>query len=229
MCVVLVTGANRGLGLEFVRQYLNQNNDVIACCRKPDEAVELNKLKSEFPHQLEIFSLDMSLESSVDQLALKLRQKECIDILINNAGIYVRDGDFKTLNLNDVKKNFEVNTLGPMRVTKALLPLLLKSQNPKMVVISSKMGSIADNTSGGAYSYRISKAALNCFVGSFCIDFPNIVSLALHPGWVQTDMGGAQGLINATESVSGLIEVITKSNLTQTGGFYAYDGRPIVW
>lgn len=229
MPTVLITGANRGLGLEFARQYQADGWDVIACCRKPAEATELNALG------VRVEALDVADEASV--AVLKGRIDVPIDLLLNNAGTYgARDaGRFGAVDAEEFLKVQRINALGPLLVTQALTSCLEKAAaergEARVAVVSSKMGSIGENTSGGSYIYRASKASANAVVRSMAHDLRErgIVVIVLHPGWVRTDMGGPNGLIDPPESVSGMRSVIASTPPDRAGCFFNYDGKEIPW
>ncbi len=224
---VLVTGANRGLGLEFVRQYATDGYEVIACSRKINKKDNLHKLRVNFKN-ISIHKLDVANFSSIDQFAKTL--KIPIDILINNAGCY----PYSSINHIDFKlwlDAFKINSLAPFKMTKAFLPHLKKGKLKKIASLTSKMGSIDDNLRGGEYLYRSSKSALNMIIKSLSIDLKlyDLSFITLHPGWVRTDMGGPNGLIDSDESVAGMKRQIDKLSIKTTGQFIAYDGKKIPW
>jgi NAD(P)-dependent dehydrogenase (short-subunit alcohol dehydrogenase family) len=224
---VLITGANRGLGLEFVKQYAIDNYEVIACARKLNKKDSLHKLQESYKN-ISIFALDIQNFTSIDQLAKTL--KKSIDILINNAGVYP-DSSIDHIDYDAWLDAFKINTLAAFKMTKAFLPHLKKGDLKKVASLTSKMGSIDDNSGGGEYLYRSSKTALNMVMKSLSIDLkPYDLSLiTLHPGWVRTDMGGPNGLIDADESVAGMKRQIDKLSVKTTGQFIAYDGKKIPW
>jgi NAD(P)-dependent dehydrogenase (short-subunit alcohol dehydrogenase family) len=227
MATVLITGAGRGLGLEFCKQYAAEGWQVLACCRNPETAGKL----ADIP-QVRVFPLDVSDFAQIDNLAAQL-QDTAIDVLINNAGIY---GDnprrgFGQLDYAAWMQTLTVNTQAPVKMAEAFLPHLKRGDKKLLVSISSQMGSIADNGSGGSILYRTSKAALNAAMKSIAIDLEDqgIGVLVLHPGWVKTDMGGANALIDAQESVAGMSQVIAQFTLAQSGSFFKYDGSTLPW
>lgn len=227
MATVLITGANRGLGLEFCKQYAAEGWQVLACCRNPETADEL----ADIPN-VRIFPLDVSDFSQIDKLAAQL-QDTAIDVLINNAGVY---GDsprrgFGQLDYVAWTQTLTINTQAPVKMAEAFLPNLQRGDKKLLVSISSQMGSIADNGSGGSILYRSSKAALNAAMKSLAIDLEDqgIGVLVLHPGWVKTDMGGPNALIDAQESVTGMRQVFARFTLAQSGGFLKYDGSTLPW
>lgn len=231
MNTVLITGANRGLGLEFARQYAAEGWQVIAGCRQPALATELNKLAKLYP-SIRLEMLDVAEFAQIDALAKKLAN-QAIDVLINNAGVYgdERDHGFGQLDYQAWTQTLQVNTQAPVKMVEAFLPQIKQGKNKLVVTVSSLMGSIADNGSGGSLLYRSSKAAVNAVMKSLAIDLKDqaISTLILHPGWVRTDMGGPNGLIDVEESVSGMRKVIAYFSLTQSGTFVKYDGTLLPW
>jgi NAD(P)-dependent dehydrogenase (short-subunit alcohol dehydrogenase family) len=227
--VWVVTGASRGIGLALCRKLLALGQDVVGACRNPDGARELWELKSDYKDRFRYLKLDVQDQASVDAFAAELRG-QVIDVVINNAGV-LRGGQdsFEALRFDDMMKSFDVNTLGPMRVTRALLSNLRGSSTPKVINITSKMGSISDNTSGGYYAYRMSKTALNMFNQSFTVDFPQITSIVMHPGWVKTEMGGASAPTDADESAGGIVAVAQNLTKAQRGQFLDFKGQEIRW
>lgn len=228
-----ITGTSRGIGLELVRQLTDSGHTIFATTQHPEKAQKLNELQEKHRDQIKILALDIENDQSVAALKQSLEtggQNLVIDTVINNSGVYLDRADsFESVDIDLVRRTFEINTLGTMRVTRALLPFLNRSTAPKLINISSLMGSIEDNTSGGYYGYRISKSAINMFTKSFAMDYPHITALALHPGWVQTDMGGASAPTSVEESVSGLIKVIDAAGLKRTGHFIDFEGDLLPW
>lgn len=225
---VLITGANRGLGLKFTELYAQKKFNVLATCRTPHNADGLLEL-AEKNNQISVLPLDVGIYEEVENLAETIKASP-IDILINNAGIW-RSSTLGSINRQAWLESFTINSIAPYEVTQALLPNIKKGSLKKVVSITSKMGSIDDNTSGSSYIYRSSKSALNMVMRSLQHDLSSygIATLTLHPGWVQTDMGGMNALINDEQSVSGMINVIDKLNIENTGRFIDYDGKPISW
>lgn len=221
---VVVTGANRGLGLELARQLAARGDRVIATARDPGTAHELRRL----PVRVE--ALDVADAGSVADFATSLKG-EAIDVLVNNAGMGGARDAFQDVDWRTVATFFEVNSIGPMRVVQSLLPNLRASKRRLVASITSRMGSIDDNTSGGAYGYRASKAALNMLNKSLSIDLSRegFTCVVLHPGWVRTDMGGAGAPLDATTSVAGLLRVIDGLGPQDTGRFLDFEGTPIPW
>lgn len=221
MPTVLITGANRGIGREFARQYAEAGWRVIATCRDPSNCDAAG----------ECYRLDVSEPASVPALRAEL-DGQAIDLLINNAGSYgPRGAGFGKLDYGAWEDVLRVNLLGPMRVAEAFGEAVARSNLKKMVFISSKVGSIGDNTSGGAYIYRTSKTALNMAVRSLSIDLSGrgIICLLFHPGWVRTDMGGPSAPVDAATSVAGMRAVIDRASAADSGRFFNYSGEPLPW
>ena len=230
MATVLITGTNRGIGLEFAKQFIARGDTLLATCRDIASATELDRLKVN-NEKLQIFELDVSSQESMESLPEKL-EGQAIDIFINNAGIYgPRDSVFGNVSADEWAKVFQINAKAPMILTQLLIENLHDGFEKKLIYISSKMGSIDDNKGGGSYVYRSSKAALNAVAKSIAVDLGNSgYSVAvLHPGWVQTDMGGPNALIDTGTSVSNMINVIDNLNTQNSGSFFNYDGVIIPW
>lgn len=232
MSTALITGANRGIGLELIRQYAADGWRVLACCRQPDSADALNKLALQHPGLVHIHQLDVSDLAQIDHLAKALAD-ESIDLLMNNAGVY-SDDDFKGFGHTNYEKwmhAFQVNTMAPLKMAEAFVKQVAKSEKKIIATISSKMGSIDDNTSGGAYLYRSSKVAVNMVVKSLSLDLKDqgITAVVFNPGWVLTDMGGPNAVIPVEQSVRGLRKVIGQLTQADSGKFFNYDGAEIAW
>jgi len=221
---VLITGANRGLGLEFAHQYAEAGWNVIGTARKPESATELNALS------VRVMKLDVADPKSVAALASDLKGAS-IDLLINNAGIFPRVGSLEETDFAAALQTYEVNTLGPMRVTRALLPNLREGSGKTVVSITSGLGSIENNTSGRYYGYRESKAALNMFTKSLASELRDdgFICVVISPGWVQTDMGGPGANLTPEESISGMRAVISKLSPEDTGTYWNYNGDSLPW
>lgn len=224
---VLVTGASRGIGLEFVRAYLNLGANVIAAARNPAQASDLQQLLEAHPEQLRLMQLDVKDERSVELLDGAIGNT-AIDLLINNAGI-LQVETLENMDYASIVEQFRVNALGSLLVTHALLGNL--TDGARVVNITSRMGSLDDNTSGGYYGYRMSKAALNMATRSLAVDLKGrgIVVVAMHPGMVQTDMTRGFGMLTPAESVAGMVQVIDKLTPEQTGQFLHYQGTTLPW
>lgn len=226
-----ITGCNRGLGLEFVRQLLARGQRVIATCRDIATSTDLTALTLKHSGQLSLVEMDVSDEASMRE-AVALLNDEAIDVFINNAGVYgPRDANFGNVDGPAMAEVLYTNAVAPVLLTQLLIDNVRKGSGKKLVYVSSKMGSIADNGRGGSYIYRSSKTALNSVVKSLALDLApeGIATATLHPGWVRTDMGGPNGLIDAPESVSGMLNVIDGLSVASTGQFYNYDGSTIAW
>ncbi len=222
--VVLVTGANRGLGLEFVQQLEAKGYEVIGTARNPQKATELNATGAR------VEQLDVTDAASVAALAERLGGTP-IDILINNAGMLNRaDSTMDSLDFDVMERSFQVNSLGPLRVTQALLPNLNAGQGKTVVSITSRLGSIELST-GGLYSYRTSKTALNQInkIMSSELAPQGFTCVVMHPGWVQTDMGGPAATLTKAQSITGMLGVIENLTTESTGKFFNYDGTELPW
>lgn len=231
MPTVLITGANRGLGLEFCRQYSSDGWSVLACCRSPETATVLIDLQKSCgtvqPHRL-----DLGDFTTIDALARAL-EGTAIDVLINNAGVY---GDtartaFGCIDYARWQEVLRVNTLAPVKMTESFVDHLQAGERRLTVAITSLMGSMGDNSSGGAILYRSSKAGLNAAMRSLSFDLRGfgIGVLILHPGWVRTDMGGTNAPLTAAESVAGMRRVIEHYDPSLAGQFLNFRGEPQPW
>lgn len=226
---LLITGANRGIGLALTRLYCEAGWDVIACCRAPEAAAHLMELLEEY-EGLELFELDVTDFDAVSELADELESRP-IDLLINNAGFYGPKGvEFGFTDPESWHQVFTINCIAPMKLSEAFFPHLAKAKGV-IANMSSKMGSMTDNTSGGAYLYRSSKAALNSVTRSLAIDLApaGIKVLALHPGWVQTEMGGPNALIDTRTSAAGIKAVIDNLDERTHGRLVDFSGQVIPW
>lgn len=226
MPTVMITGANRGLGLEFTRQYLEDGWDVIATCRNPASAESLNALSG----NVEVHAMAVDDDKSIAALAEKLSGRT-IDVLINNAGVMGNRESFGDFDSDSWMAVLRTNVVAPLKVAEAFVEHVAGSDHKKLVTVSSKMGSMADNSSGGAYVYRSSKAGVNAAMRSLHFELTprGVSTCVLHPGWVRTDMGGPNGLIDAPESVSGMRSVIAALDEGKSGRFWNYDGSEIPW
>lgn len=224
---VVITGANRGIGLEFVRQYLARGDEVVAACRDPERADGLRALACD---RLRVLACDVSSDEGVAAFARELGDGP-VDLLINNAGV---GGGWVSLDEMDMAaalETYSVNALGPLRVSRALLPALRKAKGARIASVTSGMGSIADNASGGAYAYRMSKAALNMAGKNLAnqLRAESIVSVVINPGWVATDMGGEGAPLRVEESVGAMIPRFDALTLEDTGRFLNYRGDDYAW
>jgi NAD(P)-dependent dehydrogenase (short-subunit alcohol dehydrogenase family) len=225
---ILVTGSSRGIGREFVEQYLDDSKveKVWAVTQNPSALAALIESHS---GRLHVISASLDKDESIVRLRDALRG-HTLDLLINNAGTYITEpSQFSEVKFETLEKTFSVNVGTAFRATQACLDSLKRSKSPIVVQVSSLMGSIADNASGGSYGYRISKVALNMFNKSFSVDHPGITAVVVHPGWVKTDMGGTQAPTLPQESVAGLRKKIATLTLKESGCFYDYQGDELPW
>ncbi len=226
----LVTGANRGIGLEFVRQLLARGDRVIATCRHPGKATALNTLTGEYPGRLHVLPLDVANEKSRAELVRELPLVAGrVDLLINNAGVLHSGERFGLLSAAHLDDSFRTNASGPLLLTEALTPAL--SEGATVANVSSTLGSIANTSRFGTPSYNISKAAQNMatVLLAHALRDRGIRVVALHPGWVQTEMGGDGAQIAATASVAGLLRVIDGLTLDDSGRFLDWQGQAQPW
>lgn len=227
----LITGANRGLGLEFARQYLADGWQVYATCRDPASASALRRLAENREGNLRLLAMEVTDPVSIHAVATEL-DGVAIDLLLNNAGIIGPRG--QTIGNVDYKawaEVFAVNTMGPMRVSEAFVEHVARSERKLIVTLTSGMGSIADNTSGGSIIYRSSKAAVNMVMRSLAIDLAprGITCVVVNPGWVRTEMGGANATLEPVESISRMRRLIETLGLGQSGKFFNHNGREYPW
>ncbi|MCC7168376.1 MAG: SDR family oxidoreductase [Rhodospirillales bacterium] len=221
---VFITGAGKGLGLEFARQYAQAGWRVIATCRAPAKSAELKALGVE-THPLDVADFD-----AVSALAKKLRGTP-IDLLLGNAAQFGEAQDFGQVDMEDWATVLRVDVMAPLALAQSFVDHVAQSPGRVMAFLSSRMGSIADNGSGGFYIYRTAKAALNMLVKNLAVDLEprGIVAVALHPGWVRTDMGGPNAPLEPPVSVAGLRTVLSRITDRDTGKFYGHDGVEIPW
>ena len=229
---VLITGSNRGLGLEWVRQCAARGWRVHATCRDPDAAAELQDLASRHP-DVRLHRLDVTAADQIAGVAEALRD-ETLDLLVNNAGVYFErwgKDPIGSIDFEDWEETFRVNTLGPMRVTEALLAQLARGDRPLVLAITSNMGSIAGIDAPRDYAYRSSKAALNAAMHGLAHELKprGIGVLLLHPGWVRTRMGGSSAPIGPEESVRGMLSLVDRYEPSLSGGFFRFDGARMPW
>jgi NAD(P)-dependent dehydrogenase (short-subunit alcohol dehydrogenase family) len=226
---VLITGANRGIGLGLTELYLQRHDTVLATARDLQAATQLQALGQRFGSKLRLQTLDVCDAASCAALATACKE-QLFDVIINNAGLGSTTQHLSELDFALGEAILRTNALGPLRLAKEL-GKLLKRPGGKLVNISSRMGSIGENAMGGAYFYRMSKAALNMATKNISIEWhaAGIIVLALHPGWVQTRMGGHDAPVTVEQSAAGLVKTIDAATLQRSGGFFNYDGTPIVW
>lgn len=230
---VLVTGANRGLGLEFVRQYAERGARVFAGCRNPDGAGFLSTLVARRPANVEVLQLDVTRRESIDAAInhIALDGDGSLDIVINNAGTSPRGEEFSNLHTASMAAVLEVNAIAPLIVAQRCHRLLVHSERPRIVNISSSMGSLTHKESGRHYSYAASKAALNMLTRAAAHDLApeGIIVVALHPGWVQTDLGGSHADLTPAESVNDMLGVIDGLSASHSSRFLTRHGEEHPW
>jgi NAD(P)-dependent dehydrogenase (short-subunit alcohol dehydrogenase family) len=233
---IVITGTNRGLGLEFARQYLERGDEVVATCRNPQSAAELGELQSQIAERLTILELEVADQQSRENALRGVRQKfGAIDLLINNAAIS-SGGEKRRYSLGalyeeNMARVFQVNAVAPLLVAEAFLELLEVGQDPKVINITSRLGSIGSKSRAFSYSYCASKSALNMFSKMLSIDLQSkgIVVIPIHPGHVQTDMGGSSAAMKPDESIRGMIRVIDSLTLKDSGRYLDWQGLEIPW
>ena len=231
MPAVLITGASRGLGFELAKQYAVEGWRVIACCRKPEDAIALKKLAPSARDMVSVVAMDVADNDTVRNAVLTLKDV-VVDILINSAGIAgVPQQSTGQIDYASWARVLDVNTMGPLRVLEAFTDNLARSERRLVVTITSGMGSLADNTSGGSIAYRSSKAAVNMVMRSAAIDLAprGITCVLINPGWVKTDMGGPDATLSPQQSVSAMRRLIETLGPNDSGKFYNYDGREYPW
>lgn len=227
----VITGSNRGIGLELVRAYLSRPDwHIHACCREPERADALRELVTKHLGRLTLHKLDVTHQPSLDAMAARLGGQG-IDLLINNAGVL--GGSHQALGDMDFDgwaEVFAINSMAPMRVSQTLLPHLRASGTAKIVTISSQLGAMSYQ-SKGRYAYRSSKAAVNMVMKQMALDLKadGIACILFHPGWVQTDMGGAEADITPEASATSIADVIDRLSLADSGTFLNWTGVPHAW
>lgn len=232
MKTALITGTNRGIGLEMTRQLLDDGWRVHATARDPDDSADLKALAFEYPDTLQLHALDVGDAQAITALSGQLAD-ESIDWLINNAGIYGPRGVAfgNVIQVDEWLEVFRVNSIAPMLLMQAFVEQVARSEEKKIGILSSKVGSMGDNGSGGGYIYRSSKAAVNAVIKSASIDLEplDINVVALHPGWVLTDMGGPNAEITTAQSATGLCRIMDGLSEEDRGRFIDIDGSTIPW
>jgi len=233
---VLITGANRGIGFALVEEYVKADDiKIFATCRNPDSATELNTLADQYPDKISVVQLDINDKASIDT-SVKVIESEtdALDVLINNAGINPK-GQPEANRLGEMTAEavghiVTTNSVSPLIVSQAYRQLLQNGNNPRLVMVSSQMGSLARGGSG-SYAYRMSKASMNMAAVTLSQDgaMSGITVVTTHPGWVQTDMGGANASITPTESATGMKRLIDGLTSSDNGKFYRWDGSEHAW
>ena len=230
MPVALITGANRGLGFEFVRQYVADGWRVFATCRNPAAARALNDLAEGSGGRVGVAAIDVTDAESVRRAAREV--EDAVDVLINCAGIIGASGQRAGhVDYESWSRVLDVNTMGPLRVLEAFLDHVGRSERKLAITITSGMGSLADNTSGGSIAYRTSKAAVNMVMRSAALDLKprGVTCVVINPGWVKTDMGGPGAPLTPQQSVSAMRRLIATLGPQQSGKFFHYDGSEYPW
>lgn len=225
---IVVTGAGRGIGLALAKEFSQLGHRVLATYRDEKSAAELLRLSEEEEGDVTTVTADVRDEKTFGPLKKQLQEWGSVDILVNNAGVIGSEaGSLGKLDARKMMDTFDVNTFGPLRVCQLVMPFV--KAGGTVAHITSLMGSISDNTAGGYYDYRMSKAALNMFNRCLALEFPKVTCLVLHPGWVQTDMGGAGAAVTKEESARGLCQVILDAKPELTGQFFDYAGHRLPW
>ncbi|MDW7645228.1 MAG: SDR family oxidoreductase [Desulfuromonadales bacterium] len=227
---ILITGANRGIGLELARSFVGHNWQVFACCRSPESAEELNLLASG-NNDVRILRLDVTDETAIARVAGEL-SNEPLDILFNNAGVKGPQGqNFGDTNVEEYLEVFRINALAPLKVAEAFVEHVAASERKILACMGTLMGSLKENTSGGYYAYRSSKAALHMIVRGLAADLSarGILSVVFHPGWVRTRMGGDEAPLSVEDSAAGLTRVLLELDPKDNGRFYDYRGVELPW
>jgi len=229
---ILITGANRGLGLELVRLYAARGDRVFAGCRSPEHDAELKDLSAQSNGQVSILPLEIMDAESLDRCLRQVRSEvDALDILINNAAINAEGETLRTFDAEKAEQQWMVNAAGQVLVAQKFLDLLKAGTDPKIINITSEAGSISTMNRFRGYYYFGSKAAMNMFSRSMAWDpdTAGIITVALHPGWVRTDMGGSNADLSVTESAEGILKVIANLTPDDNGKFYTWEGKEYPW
>ena len=232
MLRILITGANSGIGLAMTQQYLQRGERVFATCRQPAEASALAELGIAYPDHLSVLPLDVTDNATIDAAAETVSaQVDGLDLLINNAGFFPKDENINNLDAQTMLNTFHINAVGPIMVVQRFLGLLRAGNDAKVVNVSSQLGSLNRTTGKGYYSYNSSKAALNMLTRILAHDLraEGIVVVTVHPGWVQTRMGGKGATITPEESASGLIAIADRITMDDSNKFYTWEGNEHSW
>jgi NAD(P)-dependent dehydrogenase (short-subunit alcohol dehydrogenase family) len=222
---VVITGASKGIGLELCRHALNQGHNVLAVSRTATDSPGLKQLCSDFSDKLKTMDQDVASPNAGERILLAIKEWPGIDVLINNAGVLK-----ESIAEEELMESFRVNSVAPFLLTQTLLSKLKKSAKPVVTQITSRMGSIDDAKSGGSYGYRASKAALNMFNKCIAVENSWLTAIVVHPGWVQTDMGGTSAPVKPMDSAQGIWQVIeTARKNSASGQFFDYQGHSLPW
>lgn len=231
MKTLFLTGANRGIGLAIVKEALNRDYHIFAGCRQPQKAAELQVLATKNPDRVIPIAIDVTDSDSIEDAREAMQSHaDGIDLLINNAGVFPHGERIENLSPETMLHTFHVNAVGPMIVVQKFLPLLKASRQAKILNITSQLGSLSLNM-GRYYSYNSSKAALNMLTRTLASELRpvGILAVVVHPGWVQTDMGGAAAPLRPSESAHGIMTLAQRLTLADTGEFFTWDGRNHPW
>lgn len=224
---VLVTGASRGIGLEFVRQFLLRGDMVFAACRDPENADQLREYESDHLH---VITLDVADERSIESSYAVVRaHTDSLDLLINNAGVLIDDDELGSLSFDGLLYILRVNAVAPILIAQRYLDLLERGRDAKIVGITSEHGSLTLKPDGGPYGYSASKAALNMLMRTLAFELRGMTTVVIDPGWVRTDMGGRGAELSPARSVSGMIQIIDAITPYDTGRFFRWDGEEEPW
>lgn len=232
MKCVLITGTNRGIGLELTRICAARGDRVFAGCRKPIKAIDLGAVAAEYPGKVTVLPLDVTDEGCISSCASQVgSQVEALDILVNNAGVNMGDENLSEVNPDVLLTTLHINAIGPIMVAKYFRELLHKGDHPKIVNISSESGSFTRMNSFRGYAYYGSKAAENMYTRSLALDpeSAGIIVIAMHPGWVRTDMGGPDAHLSTAESAAGILGVINGLTQADNGKFFTWNGSEHPW
>ena len=229
---ILITGASRGIGLELARQYLERGDVVLATARNLETAQDLQALAAQHGERCHLLHLDVTDEDAIVAVAAQARALvDGLDVLINNAGVFPRNERPETLDAQTMLETLHVNAVAPLLVVRELLDLLRRGRRPRILNITSQLGSLTRQASGRCYSYCSSKAALNMLTRSLAFDLQpdGIIAVVVHPGWVQTGMGGAHAPVMVGKSARGIIALADGLLPEQTSKFLTWDGREHAW
>jgi NAD(P)-dependent dehydrogenase (short-subunit alcohol dehydrogenase family) len=228
---IFITGSNRGIGLAVVQAYLEHGEvEIFAASRQPQTAAELQDLAKTYPQKLHLIALEVTEQASIEQAVSEVQKyTDSLAIVINNAGIDPEGQSFAAITAETMLSVYAVNTVAPLMISKAFLPLLKKGENPRLVQISTEMASLEDRSYGGSYAYCSSKAALNMAMRGMAADLRGIINIALDPGWVQTDMGGSGASLLPEESAAGILKVISNLKASDNGRYLSYNGSQHNW
>ena len=232
MSRIFLTGANRGLGLEFARQLLQRGDTVFATARRPERRGLLRALGERYPQRLHILALDVAQPDAIARAAQQvIRRTDRLDVIINNAGVLHEGEHLGNLDAENLLYAFRVNAIAPVLVVQHLLPLLRRGERPVVFNISTQLASLARKTFGGYYGYSASKAALNMFTRTMAAELraEGIIVVAVHPGWVRTDMGGPAAPLDPPTSVAGMLRLLDGLTPQHSGGFYTWEGHEHPW